>query len=400
MKTKNCLARILLLAPRNNTTLALLENLKFLNYEVSLDPKTCGPVDLIIRDAHQNFPSKELHFDAPILIVWDREESRAELDLSGDRCLFTPFTVKELEYSISCVLQKMTSQQEAPKEDSCAAGLVRVHVSDFQTGKDFHPEAFVKTVAGEFVSYPTRCSFSEEEIGLFLKEGITALYVRKSDYQTLLGLSDFYLYLADPALKSRKINFFGCLGRFLQEEVVLKNLNPSAFEHAKITLEAALSTLMDNKEVFELLEIMLYRHPEKLRRNLRVTLCSILMAQHLSDSSQQTFFILTASGLFHDLGFLHKLLAPHKTFETSNFLESLRAIPREAITVICEPRHPFANVLSLSRIIESQVLEAGQNLELWLQRLRVLMRDYLSGIDSGLVAALGRTFHMDLKGSL
>lgn len=398
MKTKNYLARILLLAPRDNTSQELLENLKFLNYEVTFDHLTCGPVDLIIRDAHQPMPLKELTFDAPMLIICDPADAPADVGFTADRCLFCPFTAQELEHSIVCVLQKGTIELEPEAKPS--ADLVRVHVSDFLIGKDFNPEGFVKTESGELFRYPKKCAFTEEDISLFLQQGISSLYVLKSDYHTLVGLDEFYLYLSDPALKQRKMNFFASLGKLLQEEVVLESLNPMAFERAKISLEAALSVLVDNKEIFELLEIMLYRHPERLQKNLRVSLCSVLMAQQLSDSTQQTYFILTASGLFHDLGFIPKILNPQKSMETLKILEQLRAIPREVITVITEPRHPFASILGLSQIIEAQVAGIGQNLDQWLQRLRMLVRDFLSGIDSGLIAALGGVFQTDLKGSL
>ena len=263
----------------------------------------------------------------------DLKEAQAAIDMGATSFLSKPFKKMELLE----VLEKSFSKKEEVAEKVPETEMIKLHIEEFLHGKMLNFSIYFKN-KGTFVKISSGGeNLSPESVSSHRDAGIDFLYVNKMEFVEHIGLRDFTSKLT---CIHRKAAVRHAAFKVLDDLNYLSDLNKDAFLRGRVHLESTLDILTDNEETLSLLEKMQKCPSNLFVRSVEVAFFSVLISQYLGNTSTNEYFMLTAGGLFHDVGLIDTV------FEVTNQpLDSLSSNERFIMEM-----HPERGVKILSRI--------------------------------------------------
>lgn len=227
-------------------------------------------------------------------------ETREAYELGADKFIAKPFKREDLFEAVrACVGPAVDESQDQ------AANYCRLNIDDFVSGKEIQYDIFVKLSDAKFVKVAHQGeNLSLERIRAYKAKGLKHLYMRKEDFKKYIG---FNLSLASALKearvpKAKKVNFMKHTGEVILEHIFNNELDETTYEDAKNIVETTVSIVTDNRDLFDLLEILNNHGDHTYAHSLGVSMYAAMMAKELKWNSPATLFKLSLGGMFHDIG--------------------------------------------------------------------------------------------------
>lgn len=325
-------------------------------------------------------------------------ETKSAAELGADDFLAKPFSTNDLIEKIEKI--RLQSGAEALNVDKQASvnldnEFCKVSIEDFISEKNTEYGVYIKISNEKYIKVAHKGGkLDEERIKHFKDKGIHFLYVKKSDFDKLVG---FAIYVNNAILQSgavgteKKIRFMRYTGELIMEHVFVKGIDQKAFSEAKEFLSSTLEIISKDENVYSVLET-LNQHTDYLYvHSLAVSSFSYMIAKSMGYTNAPILFKIAMGGLLHDVGkkeFPNEFLAKPRhqwsgeeirLYEShplrgKEILESMANIPTEVVTMAYEhhennlgqgfPRkldrkriNPLAQIVSVANIFAEYVIK-------------------------------------------
>jgi len=129
--------------------------------------------------------------------------------------------------------------------------------------------------------------------------------MKKSDFSKYVG---FAMQLAKGISTSgkisqkKKVSLMRHLGEVLVESCYFDGVNEGTFQQSAIFVESVASVLIENDDVFKILESLREASDRLFAHGAAVSLYSVMIARELGWDSPQVLFKIGTAGLLHDIG--------------------------------------------------------------------------------------------------
>lgn len=223
--------------------------------------------------------------------------------------LLKPFKRDELLAALNLALhtERIYSQPVAIKEDENQdLDYCRLSIDEFVAGRVSLADIFVRLTERKYVQVARGGSeLSLDRIQAYKEKGLHYLYIRKSDFAKYIGLNiELTKVIGEKSNipKSRKIRLLKHTNEILLQDVYVNGVNKEKLETSAAMVEALVSTLSEDKELFNLLELLQTHSDHLYAHSLGVSLYSTMIAKHVGWTSAPTLFKIAMGGLLHDIG--------------------------------------------------------------------------------------------------
>ena len=302
-------------------------------------------IDVIISDINmpdgtglQLLNHVKKHSNIPVILMTglsDLKEAQAAIEMGATSFLTKPF--RKLELSI--VLENCFFTDEEKKVEVSLSQMVKLHLEEFLNGQKMNFSIFMKSKDSYIKISSGGEILTPEVIRSHRDAGIEYLYVQKEEFVEYVGLRQF---ATGNASLERKLAIRDEAFKVLDQFNYLKHVNKDTFMRGQVHIESTIDILTDNEATLSLLEKMKDAKGDLFFRGVEVAFLSVLISQYLGTGTTSDYFILTAGGLFHDVGLLDTDINV-----TDEPLSALNVNER----VIME-MHPERGVKALSKIAQ------------------------------------------------
>lgn len=212
--------------------------------------------------------------------------------------LSKPFKKAEL----AAILQSIFDDQDGEKKKITKDAMVKLHVEEFLHGQSMNFDIFLKK-GEELIKVSNGGEkISPETIVTYRQTGITSLYVRKKDFVSYLGLSEFCSEV--DKYKDRKLKIKEATLIALSEINSLNRLNSEAISRATSLFFTVIEILTDNEKCISLLEMLVKDSHGTFKRGVYSSLLVTLIGQYSGSRSLRETFSLAVASLFSDVGLI------------------------------------------------------------------------------------------------
>jgi response regulator RpfG family c-di-GMP phosphodiesterase len=342
-----------------------------------------------------------------------------------------PFKLSDIKDVIEENLQLSASQSS---EEVLTSRFCKVPISDIVTRSVLDFDIYLQLSEQNYV----KVAYKDEELPLgqikkYKQKGVNSLYIRREDFHKFV---QFTFDLAKSVKNSpeispgKKIAFMNYANKIMLEQVYVEGLNKETLESAKAFVELSVGTILESKELLDLLELLKATDDKVYVDAMASALYSVLIAKELNYESALTAFKLCMAGLFQDIGKkeIEKEIVSKPVRKLTNkeldileshvvrgqkILESIKCINSDIIRIIQEHHedlegkgYPFAKKRSeqhpLSRILQCtnvfiEYLNSKRAIDEKIDVANLLLQiehDYKSRVDLECVKALRTLFRV------
>jgi HD-GYP domain-containing protein (c-di-GMP phosphodiesterase class II)/ActR/RegA family two-component response regulator len=214
-----------------------------------------------------------------------------------------PFKLSDIKELIE---ENLKLSEQKGVDEVATSRFCRVPISDIVTRSVLDFDIYLQLSEQNYV----KVAYKDEELPLgqikkYKQKGVNHLYIRREDFHKFVQFT-FDLARAiknNPEVApSKKIAFLNYANKVMMEQVFVEGLNKENLESAKAFVELSVSTILESKEMLDLLELLKATDNQIYADSMAAALYSILIARELNYESALTAFKLCMAGLFQDIG--------------------------------------------------------------------------------------------------
>ncbi len=274
--------------------------------------ETC---DLVISDIRlpESNGIELMHFikrtqPIPIILMTGYPEIGIEgelLDLGAAKYITKPFKKEVLLDALRSLLGEQ-KPEEVIKKETYDYEYCKIDIDDFVSGKEMKYDIYVRLSDYKYIKIAREGSdITPERIKSFKEKNTKYLYLKKEDFSKYI---EFNMILA-PAVsqaaginKHKKFQFLKNTNELILEDIYMNGVNEASFDYAKTVVEATVSTITEQEDLFTLLTLLndhtnfLYAHC------LGVSSYSAMIGKALKWTSVSNIYKVSIGGLLHDVG--------------------------------------------------------------------------------------------------
>lgn len=224
--------------------------------------------------------------------------------------ILKPFKRDELLASLNVAINTAPAEGSKPasssEDDNQDLDYCRLSIDEFIAGRVSLADIYVRLTERKYVQVARAGSeLSLDRIQAYKSKGLNFLYIRKSDFAKYIGLNlelTKILGQKSKVPKPKKMRLMKHTGEILLQDVYINGIDKEKLETSAALVEALVSTLSEDQELFNLLELLQTHSDFLYAHSLGVSLYSVMIAKHLGWTSAPTLFKVAMGGLLHDIG--------------------------------------------------------------------------------------------------
>ena len=258
-------------------------------------------------------------------------ELNAAFELGMTSYLSKPFKIDELEKNLSEIFEidhpltpDFAREQQLKHKKECEiTDFKKISIDEFSSGANFDFPVYLKLSESKIVKVANRGEdLSHDMIFRFKRKGIDHLYFSRKDCNESLRLMTTM-----SVEKTRMVNVdVGRRTKIYSNTIkhILKVSSDGDFDNEvteliKQNIEQIVEIFMDDETSFNVLEQLTTKAEDLYEHSIQVCFVATTLAKNMGWTSAQKLFLVTAAGIFHDIGMLEldrKLwFRPHHDFD-------------------------------------------------------------------------------------
>lgn len=377
----------------------------------------------------------KVHCPTPVLLMTGFSnllEVKSAYELGAKEFLTKPFENAELIKALNTIIEVPKPDTETDKEES-EPEYCKVSITEFVARPKIDFDVYVKLSGKKFIKIGHAGSeLPKEQIEKYRSHGLKFLYICRTDFSKLVGFNlELGKVLKNSASVSpeKKLNFMKYTGEVILENAFINGVDKECFDEAKDFLSMTVSAIGESSECYNMLNLLNNHSDYIYAHSVGVSMYSIMIARKMGFESQQTFFKLSMSGLFIDIGkkeiereVLDKArplltVAERKLIESHpvrgrDILLELKGIPQDIVQIVYEhhedcvgqgyPRaisnrdaHPLSAIIQLADIFVENTLKGPNSLgRTPKESIKHIETVYLERVNKKALLALKEIFNM------
>ncbi|MBY0315467.1 MAG: response regulator [Bdellovibrionales bacterium] len=356
-------------------------------------------------------------------------ETQSAFELGAKAFLTKPFKTSELVSAITSILQE--SQDTKHLIGECEQTYCKVSIDEFVAKPQIDFDVYIKLSDTKVIKIANKGQeIPRDKVEQYKSKGVRYLYILKEDFGKLIEFNMGVARLIkdrDDISIEKKMNFLKYTGETILEKTFVEGVDKTTLYETRAFLDMTMSTLTQNKESLDLLNVLNTHSDHLYAHALGVTIYAIMIAREIGFTSNSVLFKLSIAGLFHDIGkkeidktltdkprYLlssdeRKIIESH-VVRSQEILEAMGNIPTDAIQVVLEhheeqeglgfpygkkgsEQHPLSKILQCANIFVEHTLPGhGATGKPALGAIEHIERVYGSRVDRDCLAALRKIF--------
>lgn len=316
--------------------------------------------DLVITDI--NMPGGSgielVHFmrrsgiTTPIILMTgfaELKELHEAGEIGANGFLPKPFKREELFSLLKSCLQPVESAAKV----NCDADFCKLSINDFVSGKEIQYDIYIRLSESKYIKIAHQGEdLSVERIRSYRSKNISFLYMLKEDFRKYIGFAislSQALKGSSKVAKEKKLNFLKHTSELILEQIHSNEVDAAQFDDAKTVVDTAVSMLSDDKDAFDLLNVLNSHTDYLYAHSLGVSLYSAMIAREMRWNSPANIFKVSMGGLFHDIG--------KKEIAREMLMKSRKDLSAEEIKTIESHAQRGMEILGQIQSIPSDILQ-------------------------------------------
>lgn len=331
--------------------------------------------------------------------------------------LTKPYSSDDVNSSVDLVEHSQAGRSSSSEAQGEADHeYCRVFIDEFVSGSKALSDVFLKVGAHKYIRVGRKESpISLERVNNYKSKGLEYLFLRKQDFADYVGMN---LALSKAVSKQnvpkhKKLKILNHTMESLVQDVHVNGIDKAKFQDAKGLMESTLNLVLEQEELFSLLDLIKRHSASAYTHSLAVSMYAVAVCNHWGWRSTMVLNKVSLAGLFHDIGLKEmpdelnhksrvqmsmeelKLYQTHPTRGAALLLQ-ISGIPEEVVAVALQHHenmlgtgyphslnrsriHPLAKIIgTVDRFIE--ILKIGKQSEvgdpnLVLNQMHAVMRD-------------------------
>lgn len=220
--------------------------------------------------------------------------------------LTKPYSSDDVNSSVDLVEHSQagrSSSTDAPAEADHE--YCRVFIDEFVSGSKSLSDVFLKVGEHKYIRVGRKESpISLERVNNYKSKGLEYLYLRKQDFAAYVGLN---LALSKAISKQsvpkhKKLKVLNHTLETLVQDVHINGIDKGKFQDAKGLMEATLNLVVEQEELFSLLDMIKGHSVSAYTHSLAVSMYAVAVCNHWGWRSTMVLNKVSLAGLFHDIG--------------------------------------------------------------------------------------------------
>jgi len=199
-----------------------------------------------------------------------------------------------------------TSNAQTPPESAATAQYCRLSIDEFMTGSKCHSDLYVRLSAVKYIKVARKDQVIPiERIKSYKARGVLNLYVTKEDFVRYVGLSLKITNLVQQSTtltKAKRLRLLKHTTEVILEKSFVTGVDKESFDGAKSTVESTIELISEDKDIFDLLDILNTQSDALYAHSIGVSIYSAMMAKAIGWNSSMTLLKVSMGGLLHDIG--------------------------------------------------------------------------------------------------
>ncbi|MGE4130285.1 MAG: response regulator [Bdellovibrionales bacterium] len=226
--------------------------------------------------------------------------------------ILKPFKREEVLATLDVVINSdsrsvgASSMTSNTDEEDLDLNFCRLSIDEFVSGKMSLADIFVRITAKRYIQVARQNSeLSIDRIQAYKSKGLHFLYIRKEDFARYIGLNvelTKKVMTKKSVSKSQRLRLLKHTGEILLQDAYVNGVSKEKLQASAALVEAMVSTLSEDAELFELLDILQTHADYLYAHSLGVALYASLIAKEVGWTATPTLFKITMGGLLHDIG--------------------------------------------------------------------------------------------------
>jgi response regulator RpfG family c-di-GMP phosphodiesterase len=181
----------------------------------------------------------------------------------------------------------------------------RVFIDEFVSGSKALSDVFLKVGANKYIRVGRKESpISIERVNNYKSKGLQYLFLRKQDFASYVGMN---LALSKAISKQnvpkhKKLKVLNHTLETLVQDVHINGIDKDKFQDAKGLMEATLNLVVEQEELFSLLDMIKGHSVSAYTHSLAVSMYAVAVCNHWGWRSTMVLNKVSLAGLFHDIG--------------------------------------------------------------------------------------------------
>ncbi len=301
-------------------------------------------------------------------------EAQQAYEMGASEFLAKPFKENELlDCVANCLL--LDSAAEESSSEKMDAKYCKIAIGDLQMGSTTICEVFLRLSPYKYIKIAhSGIVIPVDRLKHYKSKGAGFIYVKTEDYAKYVGLSMLVIKNSTVTKQSseQKLRLLKHGSDTLLEFAFKTEVTKETFEASSEIIQNVLKTLVDDDDLFQLLDVLnshadfLYAHA------IGVSLYASLISRELGWKAGSTQFKVSMAGLFHDIG--KKEISRHilekkradmtmeefKLYETHttrgrDIMNQLRKIPEDVAIVALQHHESNSGMGFPSRLKKEQI---------------------------------------------
>lgn len=218
-----------------------------------------------------------------------------------------PFDKEDLLSCLQLVQHTWTQGLSGETGINIDSDYCRIHIDDFLSGSQLQSDIFLRLSSTKYLKVAKKgSSVSPQRLESYKSKGLDYLYIKKEEFSTYLGFNlSISKVASDKGAKISRHKKMKLLKHAIEvclQDAYVNGLSKDKFFAAKGLVESTLNVMVDNGDIFSMLN-MLKEHQDKIySHSMGVSLYAIAIAQQMGWTSASTQFKIAMAGLLHDIG--------------------------------------------------------------------------------------------------
>jgi putative nucleotidyltransferase with HDIG domain len=294
-------------------------------------------------------------------------------ELGANEFIPKPFKKEELLSAITHCLENPNYNQEV---DSVADEYCKLSLIDFVSGNNLPADVYLRLSEKKFIKIAHKGDkFPVEQLEKFKKFGLIHLHMRKVEFNDYIGFNiaiGKQLEKNSKIPKEKKLNFMKHTTEVIMERLFLDGIDKDNFEMAKTVTETTVNLIMEDSNVFKMLDMLNSHSDELYAHSMGVSLYGVMLARHMHWASPPTLFKIATGGLLHDIGkkeLPRELLNKSRGNMSREEVELYESHPVRGLKILGEVRSIPSDILQI--VVQHHENCLGQGFPAKLSRLHI-----------------------------